>query len=69
MSILYEIRIIRLNDIIVKVGDEDVSNTTHTAAVEALKKSGSKYVKRLKAPSENVMEIELVKGNKGNFRE
>ncbi|KAK7486481.1 hypothetical protein BaRGS_00022282 [Batillaria attramentaria] len=68
MSILYEIRIIRLNDIIVKVGDEDVSNTTHTAAVEALKKSGSKvflYVKRLKAPSENVMEIELVKGNKG----
>ena len=34
----------RLNDIIVRVGDEDVSNTTHTAAVDALKRAGSKVV-------------------------
>ncbi|XP_025080157.1 disks large homolog 1-like isoform X3 [Pomacea canaliculata] len=57
-----------MNDIIVKVGNVDVSNTTHTAAVEALKKAGSRvilYVKRLKAPTENVMEIELRKGTKG----
>ncbi|PVD18358.1 hypothetical protein C0Q70_20907 [Pomacea canaliculata] len=59
---------LRMNDIIVKVGNVDVSNTTHTAAVEALKKAGSRvilYVKRLKAPTENVMEIELRKGTKG----
>ncbi|XP_076435415.1 disks large homolog 1-like [Babylonia areolata] len=60
---------LRVNDIIVKVGGEDMSNTTHTAAVDALTRSGSKvllYVRRMKAPSENVMEIELVKGvNKG----
>ncbi|XP_076454332.1 disks large homolog 1-like [Babylonia areolata] len=60
---------LKLNDVIVRVGDEDVTNTTHTAAVDALRKSGSKvvlYVKRLKAPSENVMQIDLVKGpNKG----
>lgn len=33
-----------MNDIIVKVGNVDVSNTTHTAAVEALKKAGSRVI-------------------------
>ncbi|XP_050404710.1 disks large 1 tumor suppressor protein isoform X4 [Patella vulgata] len=59
---------LRMNDIIVKVNDADVSATTHAGAVEALKNAGSKvilYVKRLKAPTENIMELELVKGNKG----
>ncbi|KAK6962854.1 disks large 1-like isoform X2, partial [Biomphalaria glabrata] len=57
-----------LNDVIVRVNNVDVSNTTHSAAVEALKQAGRKvvlYVKRTKVPTENIMEIELVKGNKG----
>ncbi|KAH9509444.1 Discs large 1-like protein [Bulinus truncatus] len=59
---------LRLNDVIVRVNNVDVSNTTHSAAVEALKQAGRKvvlYVKRTKVPTENIMEIELVKGNKG----
>ncbi|CAG5117167.1 unnamed protein product, partial [Candidula unifasciata] len=58
----------RLNDIILRVNNVDVSNTTHAAAVDALKHAGRKvvlYAKRLKTPSETVMEVELVKGNKG----
>ncbi|BFZ06613.1 hypothetical protein BsWGS_09652 [Bradybaena similaris] len=58
---------LRLNDIIVRVNNIDVSNTTHAAAVDALKQAGRKvvlYVKRCKIPSETVMEVELVKGNK-----
>ncbi|GFS14245.1 disks large, partial [Elysia marginata] len=59
---------LKLNDVIVRVNNVDVSNTTHASAVEALKQAGRKvvlYVKRLKVPSETIMEIELVKGNKG----
>ncbi|XP_021376711.1 disks large homolog 1-like isoform X4 [Mizuhopecten yessoensis] len=59
---------LKMNDIIVKVNETDVSNATHSEAVEALKQAGTRvvlYVKRLRAPLENVLEIELVKGNKG----
>ncbi|XP_059172698.1 disks large homolog 4-like isoform X2 [Physella acuta] len=59
---------LRLNDVIVRVNNVDVSNTTHAAAVDALKQAGRKvvlYVKRTKQPAENIMEIELIKGNKG----
>lgn len=59
---------LKMNDVIVKVNDVDVSNATHTEAVEALKHAGTRvvlYVKRLRAPLEEVMEIQLVKGNKG----
>ncbi|XP_048247341.1 disks large 1 tumor suppressor protein-like isoform X6 [Haliotis rufescens] len=59
---------LKINDIIVKVSDVDVSNCTHAEAVDALKQAGSRVVllvKRLKANIENVVEIELVKGNKG----
>ncbi|GFN91544.1 disks large, partial [Plakobranchus ocellatus] len=59
---------LKLNDVIVRVNNVDVSNTTHASAVDALKQAGRKvvlYVKRLKVPTETIMEIELVKGNKG----
>lgn len=59
---------LKMNDIIVKVNETDVSNATHSEAVDALKQAGTRvvlYVKRLRAPLENVLEIELVKGNKG----
>ncbi|KAL3847162.1 hypothetical protein ACJMK2_018088 [Sinanodonta woodiana] len=59
---------LKMNDVIVKVNDANVVNVTHSEAVEALKKAGTRvvlYVKRLKAAVENIMEIELVKGNKG----
>ncbi|XP_033759866.1 disks large 1 tumor suppressor protein-like isoform X3 [Pecten maximus] len=59
---------LKMNDIIVKVNETDVSQATHSAAVDALKQAGTRvvlYVKRLRAPLENVLEVELVKGNKG----
>ncbi|KAL5004521.1 hypothetical protein ScPMuIL_017977 [Solemya velum] len=60
---------LKINDIIVKVNDEEVENVTHTAGVEALKRAGHRvilHVRRLKSPIDNMMlEIELVKGNKG----
>ncbi|KAK3586639.1 hypothetical protein CHS0354_024244 [Potamilus streckersoni] len=59
---------LKMNDVIVKVNDANVVNVTHSEAVEALKRAGTRvvlYVKRLKTAVENIMEIELVKGNKG----
>ncbi|XP_078312483.1 disks large homolog 1-like isoform X2 [Crassostrea virginica] len=59
---------LKINDIIVKVNEVDVSEATHSEAVDALKQAGTKvvlHVKRLKAPTENVLEIELIKSNKG----
>lgn len=59
---------LRMNDVIVKVNDDNVVNCTHSEAVDALKRAGTRvvlYVKRLKAPVENIMTIELSKGNKG----
>ncbi|XP_053404132.1 disks large homolog 2-like isoform X2 [Mercenaria mercenaria] len=59
---------LRMNDVIVKVNDDNVVNVTHADAVDALKRAGTRvvlYVKRLKAPVENIITIELSKGNKG----
>lgn len=59
---------LRMNDVIVKVNDDNVVNVTHSEAVEALKRAGTRvvlYVKRLKAPVEQIMTINLSKGNKG----
>ncbi|XP_060600241.1 disks large homolog 2-like isoform X3 [Ruditapes philippinarum] len=59
---------LRMNDVIVKVNDDNVVNVTHADAVDALKRAGTRvvlYVKRLKAPVENILTIDLSKGNKG----
>lgn len=59
---------LKMNDVIVKVNDVDVSSATHSEAVDALKQAGTRvvlYVKRLRAPAESILELELVKGNKG----
>ncbi|XP_063430161.1 disks large 1 tumor suppressor protein-like isoform X5 [Mytilus trossulus] len=59
---------LKMNDVIVKVNETDTSSATHSEAVDALKQAGTRvvlYVKRLRAPAENIMELELVKGNKG----
>lgn len=59
---------LKINDIIVKVNEVDVSEATHSEAVDALKQAGTRvvlHVKRLKAPTESVLEIQLIKSNKG----
>ncbi|XP_052784805.1 disks large homolog 1-like isoform X4 [Mya arenaria] len=59
---------LRMNDVIVKVNNDNVVNVTHSDAVDALKRAGTRvvlYVKRLKAPIENIVTIDLSKGNKG----
>lgn len=59
---------LRMNDIILSVNDVDCVNVTHAQAVEALKRAGNTVklvVKRLKAATEEIVELELVKGNKG----
>lgn len=58
-----------MNDQIVSVNDVNVEDCTHEEAVQALKAAGTNvrlYVRRHKAPLESIVEIELVKGNKGN---
>ncbi|XP_073671050.1 discs large homolog 1-like protein isoform X3 [Paramisgurnus dabryanus] len=59
---------LRVNDVILRVNEEDVRDVTHSKAVEALKEAGSLvrlYVRRRKSASEKVMEIKLIKGPKG----
>ncbi|KAI8484692.1 Disks large 3, partial [Branchiostoma belcheri] len=59
---------LRVNDIIVQVNEADVSDVTHSLAVDALKKAGSTVrllVRRRRVPYEAVQDIELVKGTKG----
>lgn len=58
----------RANDIIVSVNGVSTVNVIHEASVDALKKAGKVVTLVLKRPRENVeqvMEIVLVKGNKG----
>lgn len=60
----------RINDQIVTVNDVNVEDCTHEEAVAALKAAGTNvhlYVRRHKAPLESIVEIELVKGGKGNM--
>ncbi|XP_024081695.1 disks large 1 tumor suppressor protein isoform X4 [Cimex lectularius] len=62
---------LRVNDIILEVNRVSVVNVTHAAAVDALKRAGNTvtlYVRRRRENvlgSMRVMEIELIKGNKG----
>ncbi|XP_030647957.1 disks large homolog 2 [Chanos chanos] len=59
---------LRVNDCILRVNDADVSEVSHSKAVEALKVAGSivrLYVRRRRPMLETVMEIKLIKGPKG----
>jgi len=62
---------LRMNDQIVSVNDVNIEDCTHEDAVGALKAAGTNvhlYVRRHKAPLESIVEIELVKGGKGEQR-
>uniref|UniRef100_A0A673LZE5 Disks large homolog 2 n=1 Tax=Sinocyclocheilus rhinocerous TaxID=307959 RepID=A0A673LZE5_9TELE len=59
---------LRVNDCILRVNDADVSEVSHSKAVEALKVAGSivrLYVRRRRPMLETVTEIKLIKGPKG----
>ncbi|XP_062392666.1 disks large homolog 2 isoform X3 [Sardina pilchardus] len=59
---------LRVNDCILRVNDADVSEVSHSKAVEALKVAGSivrLYVRRRRPMLETVVEIKLIKGPKG----
>ncbi|XP_057176915.1 disks large homolog 2 isoform X20 [Triplophysa rosa] len=59
---------LRVNDCILRVNDTDVSEVSHSKAVEALKAAGSivrLYVRRRRPMLETVTEIKLIKGPKG----
>ena len=59
----------RVNDCILRVNEVDVSEVSHSKAVEALKEAGSivrLYVRRRRPILETVVEIKLFKGPKGN---
>ncbi|KAI0218155.1 hypothetical protein LSAT2_030118 [Lamellibrachia satsuma] len=59
---------LRVNDIILSVNEVGTVGVTHSQAVDALKRAGNSVrlvVKRLKEPMENIMEIELIKANRG----
>lgn len=58
----------RVNDCILRVNESDVSEVSHSKAVEALKAAGSivrLYVRRRRPMMETVTEIKLIKGPKG----
>lgn len=60
----------RVNDCILRVNDSDVSEVSHSKAVEALKVAGSivrLYVRRRRPMLETIIEIKLVKGPKGGL--
>ncbi|KAL3971543.1 hypothetical protein ACER0C_027062 [Sarotherodon galilaeus] len=59
---------LRVNDCILRVNDADVSEVSHSKAVEALKVAGSVvhlYVRRRRPMLETIIELKLVKGPKG----
>uniref|UniRef100_A0A8B9RA76 Discs, large homolog 2 (Drosophila) n=1 Tax=Astyanax mexicanus TaxID=7994 RepID=A0A8B9RA76_ASTMX len=63
---------LRVNDCILRVNEVDVSEVSHSRAVEALKVAGSivrLYVRRRRPMLETVVEIKLVKGPKGGGEE
>lgn len=58
----------RVNDCVLRVNDVDVSEVVHSRAVEALKEAGPVVrllVRRRQAPPETVLEVNLLKGPKG----
>lgn len=62
---------LRVNDIILKVNDVNVVNVSHSVSVEALKRAGNRVVLQIKRKTsankepEELLEVELSKGNKG----
>lgn len=60
----------RVNDCILRVNDADVSEVSHSKAVEALKVAGlivRLYVRRRRPMLETIIEIKLIKGPKGGL--
>ncbi|POI27765.1 hypothetical protein CIB84_008485, partial [Bambusicola thoracicus] len=58
----------RVNDCVLRVNDVDVSEVVHSKAVEALKEAGPVVrlvVRRRQPPPETIMEVNLMKGPKG----
>lgn len=58
----------RVNDCVLRVNDVDVSEVVHSRAVEALKEAGPVVrllVRRRQAPPETILEVNLLKGPKG----
>uniref|UniRef100_A0A0C9RXG9 Dlg1_0 protein n=1 Tax=Fopius arisanus TaxID=64838 RepID=A0A0C9RXG9_9HYME len=59
---------LRVNDTILQVNDVTVVDVPHATAVDALKKAGNTvklYVRRRRNTASHLVEIELIKGNKG----
>lgn len=59
---------LRVNDCVLRVNDVDVSEVVHSKAVEALKEAGPVVrllVRRRQAPPETILEVNLLKGPKG----
>uniref|UniRef100_A0A8C5H5G7 Disks large homolog 2-like n=1 Tax=Gouania willdenowi TaxID=441366 RepID=A0A8C5H5G7_GOUWI len=59
---------LRVNDCILRVNEADVSEVSHSKAVEALKVAGSivrLYVRRRRPMLETIIEMKLIKGPKG----
>ncbi|XP_056262312.1 disks large homolog 2 isoform X19 [Pseudoliparis swirei] len=59
---------LRVNDCILRVNDSDVSEVSHSKAVEALKVAGSivrLYLRRRRPMLETIIELKLIKGPKG----
>lgn len=60
----------RVNDCVLRVNDVDVSEVVHSKAVEALKEAGPVVrlvVRRRQPPPETIMEVNLMKGPKGEL--
>lgn len=60
----------RVNDCVLRVNDVDVSEVVHSRAVEALKEAGPVVrllVRRRQAPPETILEVNLLKGPKGQW--
>ena len=58
----------RVNDCVLRVNEVDVSEVVHSRAVEALKEAGPVVrllVRRRQAPPETILEVNLLKGPKG----
>uniref|UniRef100_A0A8C7E0C1 PDZ domain-containing protein n=1 Tax=Naja naja TaxID=35670 RepID=A0A8C7E0C1_NAJNA len=58
----------RVNDCVLRVNEVDVSEVVHSKAVEALKEAGPVVrllVRRRQPPPETIMEVNLMKGPKG----
>lgn len=65
-------RACRVNDCVLRVNDVDVSEVVHSKAVEALKEAGPVVrlvVRRRQPPPETIMEVNLMKGPKGEQQE